>query len=131
MARTRDRFDDRWDAPRHDEEVDRGRGGIRITPMRIVLVLALIGSLAYIAFALTVRDTSQMPMLASGATVLGIVFLALAISGARGTYRAGGEGRSGQALTLAIGGGIAAMIGFGCFAAAIILALLLTAAPTR
>lgn len=131
MARTRDRFDDRWDAPRDDTETDRIRRGVRITPMRIVLVLALIGSLAYIAFALTVRDASQMPMLASGATVLGIVFLALAVSGARGAYGAGAEGRSGQALTLAIGGGMAAIIGFGCFAAAIVLALLLTAAPTR
>ncbi len=129
MARTREQVDDSWNTPYDSGE--RGRGGIRITPMRIVLVLALVGSLAYIAFALSVRDASQIPMLASGATVLGIVFLALAVSGARGTYRAGGEGRSGQALTLAIGGGIAAMIGFGCFAAAIVLALVVTAAPTR
>ena len=129
MARTREQVDDTWNTPYDSRE--RGRGGIRITPMRIVLVLALIGSLAYIAFALTVRDTSQIPMLASGATVLGIVFLALAVSSARGTYRAGGEGRNGQALTLAIGGGIAAMIAFGCFAAAIVLALVQTAAPTR
>ncbi len=91
--------------------------------MRAVLAIALAGSLAYLAYALTVRDTSQIPMLASGAAVLGIVFVALAVAGAWNTYQAGVEGRSGRAFGLALGGGIAAMIGFVCFAFAIVLAL--------
>jgi hypothetical protein len=55
------------------------------------------------------------------------VFLALAVAGGRGTLIAGREGRNRGAFVRAIGGGIAAMIGFGCFAAAIILVLTLGA----
>jgi hypothetical protein len=105
----------------------RGRGRL-VTPIRLVIVVALIGSLAYLAYALTVRDTSQIPMLASGAAVLGIVFLILAVSGARGTVEAGRAGRGGKALVVAMLGGIAATIAFGCFAGAIVLALVQQAA---
>jgi hypothetical protein len=109
----------------------RGRGSgphigpVRITPTRVVLFLALVGSLAYLAFAITVRDASQIPMLSSGAAVLGIVFGALAVLGALSTYRAGVDGRSGQAFALAVMGGVAAMVAAGCFAAAIVLGLVL------
>jgi len=91
--------------------------------MLIVLVIALVGSLAYVAFALTVRDTTQIPMLVSGAVVLGVVFIGLAVASAVRTYQAGVEGRGGRAFGLALGGGVAAMIGFVCFALAIIGAL--------
>ena len=94
--------------------------------MRVVLVIALIGSLAYLALALTVRDTSQIPMLASGAAVLGLVFLGLAVAGAQGTLVAGREGRNRDAMAMALGGGISAMIGFGAIAGAVVLALLWT-----
>jgi hypothetical protein len=89
-----------------------------------VLVVALLGSLLFLAFALTVRDTSQIPLLASGAFVLGIVFIGLAAAAARSTYQAGTDGRNGRALGLAVGGGVAAIIGFVCVAMAIVLALL-------
>jgi len=42
----------------------------------------------------------------------------------RATWRAGVSGRTGRAFGIAIGGGIAAMIGFGFVAGAIILFLL-------
>ncbi|MDQ2964364.1 MAG: hypothetical protein M3R57_00730 [Chloroflexota bacterium] len=98
-------------------------GPVLITPSRIVLVLALLGSLAYVAFALTVRDTAQLPMLSSGAAVLGIAFVALAVSGFLGIRQAGYEGNDRRALVLGLLGGLAAMIGFGCFAMAIIFAM--------
>ncbi len=98
-------------------------GPLLITPIRVVLVLALVGSLAYVAFALTVRDTAQLPMLSSGAAVLGIAFMALAVSGFLGIRRAGYDGNDRRALLLAILGGLAAIIGFGCFAMAIVLAM--------
>jgi hypothetical protein len=121
--------EDHWDEPpRRASAVRRGvyLGPIRITPVRVVLVVAAIGTLAYLAYALTVRDTSQIPMLASGAAVLGIVFLGLAVAGAHGTLVAGGERRNRDALALALGGGIAAMIGFGAIAGAVVLALVWT-----
>jgi hypothetical protein len=124
----REQIDERWQVSPRQPDGSRGSGGVylgpvRITPMLVVLVIALFGSLAYIVFALTVRDTTQIPMLVSGAVVLGVVFIALAVAGAIRTYQAGVEGRGGRAFGLALGGGVAAMIGFICFALAIIGAL--------
>jgi hypothetical protein len=132
---TRDQIDEHWQVSPREADGSRGRGDdsrtpggmylgpVRITPMLVVLVVALVGSLAYVAFALTVRDTTQIPMLVSGAVVLGVVFIALAVAGAVRTYQAGVDGHGGRAFGLAIGGGIAAVIGFVCFALAIIGAL--------
>lgn len=68
----------------------------RITPGVVFLTVALIGSLVFVLYAVTVRDASQIPLLAAG----------------------------GAALGLGLGGGIAAMIGAGCMAGAVILFLL-------
>jgi hypothetical protein len=95
-----------------------------ITPGVVFLAVALIGSLIFVLYAITVRDASQIPLLAAGGVVLGIVFLALAAYSLRATWRAGIEARNGRALALGIGGGIAAIIGAGCIAGAIILFLL-------
>jgi hypothetical protein len=94
-----------------------------ISPGFVILAIALIGSVAYVLFAITVRDPSQIPLLTSGAVVLGIVFAALAAFCARATWRAGLEARNGRAVGLGIVGGIAAMIAAGCFAGAVILVL--------
>lgn len=135
----RDRYDPRVQAaPRRPDAAPRrpddGRGGggprigsLRITPIRVTLAIALLGSLAYLLFAITVRDASQIPMLASGAAVLGIVFGALAVGGAVETYRAGMGPEGGRAILLALAGGLAAIISAGCFAGAIVLALVSTA----
>ena len=85
-----------------------------------MLAIALVGSLAYAAYALANRDAS-IPLLASGAVVLGIVFGALSVYCLRAVWRAGLDGRDGRAIALGILGGIAAMVAAGCAAAAIIL----------
>ena len=119
--------DQRWQVSPRNPDGSRRRPPIRLraflTPTRVTLVVALVGSLLFLLYAITVRDPSQIPLLASGLAVLGIVFAALALAGAIGTYRAGLEGRGGRALVLAVLGGIAAVIAFGCFSAAVILAL--------
>lgn len=99
-------------------------GPIPITATGVLIVIGLIGSIAYFLYALTVRDASQIPLLASGAVVLGIVFGAIAIVGARATWRSSVHGRDARAFGHAILGGFAALIAAGCFAAAIILFLL-------
>lgn len=98
-------------------------GPLDITPTRVTLLVALIGSTAFLVYAITVRDLSQIPLLASGAAVLGIVFGALALSGVMGSVRAGRTGHGGRAFALSVGGGIAALIAAGCLAASIVLAL--------
>jgi alanine dehydrogenase len=95
-----------------------------ISPGIVFLAVALIGSLLFALYAVTVRDADQIPLLAAGSAVLGIVFIALAAYALRAIWRAGIEGRSGRALLLGVGGGIAVIIGAGCVAAAIILFLL-------
>jgi hypothetical protein len=101
-----------------------GRTGRRISPGVVILAIALIGSVVYTIFVLTVRDASQIPLLVSGLVVLAIVFIALAAYCARAVWRSSIDGRDGRALALAFGGGLAAMVGAGCAALAIILILL-------
>lgn len=104
-------------------------GPVKITPTRVMLFVAIVGSIAYLVYALTVRDATQIPMLASGAAVLGIVFAALAIAGAVETVRAARADRPGRSVAAAIVGGLAGLVAFGCFAAAAILALVWGALP--
>jgi hypothetical protein len=89
-----------------------------------MLAIALGGSVIFALFTITVRDASQIPLLASGAAVLGISFCALAAYAARATWHAGIEGRSQRAMGMAVAGGVAAIIGAGCLAGAIILFML-------
>jgi heme/copper-type cytochrome/quinol oxidase subunit 3 len=100
-----------------------------ISPGLVFLAIALIGSVVFAVYAVTVRDASQIPLLAAGSAVLGIVFIALAIYALRSIWRAGVAGRSGRALAFGVGGGIAVIIGAGCLGGAIIL-FLLTQTPT-
>ena len=100
-------------------------GPIRITPLRVALAIALVGSAALNAFAVIfVRDERQIPMLSSGFLVMSLVFGALTVGGGIATWRAGADGRTRDAMLLAVGGGIAGIAGAGCFAAAVVLALL-------
>lgn len=105
---------------------DRGLhiGPVRVTPTVVMLAIAVIGSLGFLAYAVTVREATQIPLLAAGLAVLGIVFGALAVSGLVATYQAGSDGRSARSMILAILGGIASVIALLCFGFAIVLALL-------
>lgn len=107
------------------EEPPEGRrlGPIPLSPTAILLAVALVGSLAYLIYAITVRDASQIPLLASGAVVLGIVFVGVAVAGLVATWRSSVRGRDGRALAHALVGGVACLAAAGCFAAAIILAM--------
>jgi hypothetical protein len=96
----------------------------RVTPGVVFLAIALIGSLAFGLYAFQVRDPSQIPLLAAGAAACGIAFVALAVYALRATWRAGVDGRTGRAFGVAITGGLAAIIGAGFLAAAVILFLL-------
>lgn len=96
----------------------------RVTPGVAMLAVALIGTVVFVLYTITVRDASQIPLLAAGSVALGLVFIALAVYCVRATWQAGVDGRNGRALGLAIAGGISAIIGSGCLAGAIILFLL-------
>jgi hypothetical protein len=87
----------------------------------VFLVVAIVGSIIYMGYTVTVRDTSQIPLLASGAIVLAVVFAAVAVYSLRATLRAGQDGRDGWAVLVALVGGGAAMAAAGFAAGAIIL----------
>jgi hypothetical protein len=100
-------------------------GPIRITPTRAVLAIAFVGSLAYIAYAiLRVEDSAQIPMVTTGTAVLGLVFTALSVGGAIRMWRAWQDRMQGRTVLFAVAGGISGMIALGCFAGAIVLALM-------
>ena len=63
--------------------------GFRLSPGVVFLAIALVLSVVYGIYALTVRDTSQIPLLASGAVVVGIAFGALALYSLSAVWRAG------------------------------------------
>ena len=96
-------------------------GGLSISPGIVFLAIAVIGAIAYMAYTVTVRDASQIPLLASGAVVLAIVFGALAAYSLRASWRAGEEDRGRRALLIALVGGGAAIAASGFAAGAIIL----------
>jgi len=108
----------------HPEPETRRIGPVPVTVTGILVVVALLGSLAYLGYAVTVRDASQIPLLASGAVVLGLVFVAVAVVGARAAWRSSIRGRDGRAFAHALVGGIASLVAAACFAGAFILATL-------
>ena len=107
--------------PRRSPTAASGRGGLRPTPGLVFLLIAVVGSVAYLLYAITVRDASQIPLLASGAVVLGLAFGALSIYCLRSSWRVGADGRGGRAFGVALIGGGAAIATAGCLAASIIL----------
>jgi hypothetical protein len=124
MSDRRPRSEPRWEPAREEEDwsgrVRTGRG--MPSPGLIFLAVAVIGSVLYMAFVISVRDSSQIPLMASGAVVLALVFGALAAYSLRATLRAGTEpGQGGRAMGIAIVGGLAAMAAAGFAAGAIIL----------
>jgi hypothetical protein len=100
-------------------------GRFELTPIRLVVLVAFLGSIAFIAFAiLKVRDVSQIPMLSSGFLVLGLSFSAVAVGAVMRLWSAAARAQMGRAVGLALGGGIAGLAAIGCFSAAVVLALL-------
>jgi len=111
-------------SPRGDSGRAGRSEGFRLSPGLVFLAIALVLSVVYGIYALTVRDTSQIPLLASGAVVVGIAFGALALYSLSAVWRAGTTGRGGRAILLGIVGGVAAMVAAGCLAVAVILFML-------
>jgi hypothetical protein len=109
-----------------DREPGPRLGPIRITPTRVILVVAICGSLGFGLYTVTVRDPNQIPLLAAGLTVLGLVFGMLTVAGVVSTYRAGSDEQAVRAMFLAIGSGVASILALGCLAGAVLLAQLWT-----
>jgi uncharacterized YccA/Bax inhibitor family protein len=99
-------------------------GPIPITATGVLLLVALVASLVFFAYTITVRESTQIPLVVSGSVVLGLVFAAIAAVGGRATWRSSVQGRDARAFGHSLLGGIAALIAAACFAGAIILILI-------
>ena len=100
-------------------------GPIPITATGVLIAIALVLSLVYLGFTITVRETSQIPLLASGLAVLGIVFIAIAAVGGRAVWRSSVRGSDARAFGHALVGGLASLAAAGCIAGAVILILVM------
>ena len=101
-------------------------GPIAITPVRVILAIALIGGFAFLAYSLLVRDQLQVPMMASGFAVIGLVLGAMAILALVAVVRAGRSGRDGTAVATALFGGLLAAAALMSLAGAAIMSMIWT-----
>ena len=107
----------------------RGRSGphigpIRITPARVFLVVALFGGLGFLAYSIFFRDALQVPLMATGFAVVGIVLGIAAFMSIGAVVTAGRESRDGAAFFTALFGGFLAVAALMCLAAAIIMSMI-------
>src|SRR5688500_12165264 len=98
-------------------------GPAPITATGVLIAIAFVLSLAYMGFAIGVRDASQIPLLASGLVVLGLVFIAIAAVGGRAAWRSSVRGSDARAFGHALVGGLASLAAAGCIAGALILVM--------
>lgn len=116
--RVRDPYASQSAEPPYEPE----RRGRRVSPGLVFLLIAVIGSVAFFAYFLTVREATQIPLLAAGAVVLAIVFTALAIYCLRSVWLVGTQrGHTGRVLLTALVGGGAAIVAAAFAAGALIL----------
>ena len=115
-------------ATRAPDAPPRGRGPhlgpFRITPLRVTLLIALAGGIGFLVYATLVRDQLQVPLMATGFAVLGIVFAVVAVLSVVAVIRAGRERRDGSAVLSALAGGIIAVGALMCLTAAVIMGLI-------
>ncbi len=90
----------------------------------MTLFIALLGGLGFLAYATFVRDALQVPLMASGFAVIGIVFGAMAVLAVLSVIRSGREGRDGMAVMTALFGGLIAVASLMSLAAAVIMSLI-------
>ena len=121
--------DDRSAAPaadRRDASRRRGPhlGPVRITPVRVTLLIALVGGIGFLLYATFVRDQLQVPMMATGFAICGLVFAAVSVLAVFGVVRAGREGRDGRAVVSALVGGLVAIGALMFLSAAMIMGMI-------
>jgi hypothetical protein len=101
----------------------RSGGGRRfLTPFRIGVAIAFVGSIVFIAIGIVNRNANQIPILVAGLAVFGLTLAAIGIACVVAVIRAGRDGRDSTAFWAALVGGFAALGAAGSFAAAFIMA---------
>jgi hypothetical protein len=89
-------------------------GPLKITPAVVLVAVALLGSIAYIAYVVLRVEDQQILLLGYGFGVLGATFAVIAIGSLVEMWKAASRARAGRALGLAIIGGVAGLAAIGC-----------------
>jgi hypothetical protein len=96
-----------------------------MTPGRVALLIALLGSAAVAAYSLLVaRGSQSIAITVAALAVLGVTMVLLSLTLAAGAVRAGRRGSGGRAILGGLLGGLFAVAASGALAAAVIFALL-------
>ena len=69
----------------------------------MTLLIALVGGIGFLAYSTFARDQLQVPMMATGFAICGLVFAAVAVLAVFGVVRAGRDGRDGTGRALGAG----------------------------
>ena len=104
-------------------------GPLRITPLRVTLAVALAGGIVFLSWSVFVRDANQayqVPMMATGFFVCGIVLAIAAVMSLGKVVSAGREGRDGTAVLTALVGGLMAAVAMLMLAGAVVMSLIWT-----
>ena len=126
---SRHQYDTRSQAVPKDPSGRRRRTGIwlgpvRVTPARVTLLVALAGGIGFLIWSVLDRDQLQVPLMATGFAICGLVLAAVAVLSVTAVVRAGREGRDGTAVLTAILGGVFAIGALMSLAAAVIMSLI-------
>jgi len=96
-----------------------------VTPARLVLFLALVGSAAVVVYGLFLdRTGSTIAFTVAGLAVLGVTLALISFRLAVGSVRAGSAGRGAVSVGSALLGGVCALLASGSLSAAVIFGLL-------
>ena len=99
-------------------------GPVRVTPARVSMLIAFAGGLVFLGYSMIVRDQLQIPLMASGFAICGLVLAAMAVMGLASVIRAGRDGRDGTAVLTALAAGLVAVASLMSLAAAVIMSLI-------
>ena len=122
-------YDTRSQAAPRDSSDGRRRSGtwlgpVHVTPVRVTLAVALAGGIGFLIWSVLDRDQLQVPLMATGFAICGLVLAAVALLSVMAVVRAGREGRDGTAVLTAILGGVFAIGALMSLAAAVIMSLI-------
>ena len=90
----------------------------------MILAIALAGGVGFLAWSVLVRDQLQVPLMATGFAVCGLVLAVTALLSVGAVIRAGREGRDGTAVLTSLVGGLIAVAAMLSLAAAVIMSMI-------
>jgi hypothetical protein len=96
----------------------------RLSPALVILTAGSIGSLLFMARAVT-SHTTPVAVLMSAGVVTGLIFGADSVIASVATYRAAQNGEGGRAVLLALVGGVSAVVCAGALAGTAVMILVL------